>query len=493
MPSAGAEDAPYDVCVVGGGPAGSSLALRLAQLGRRVAVIEKSTFPRLHVGESLAPGIRPLLDVLELSEVVSSAGFLPSGGATVAWGGERRQHPVQGSPALLVDRSRFDALLLQKTAEMPTVRLFQPARVRAAARREGCWTLDLDSGQKVRALYLADAAGGARLRLTPPTDAGGGERRALGARTVALYAYWQQSDPDAGTPAASETLVESGHEAWYWGAQLPGGLFNAMVFVDPGGRRDYEALLGQSQLLSTRLRGNRRVSRVRACDATPSAAVTPVTPTFIRVGDAALFVDPISSQGVQAAIGTALHAAIVLNTLIDNPDDAELALAFYHRRVRESSTFHAAAAAGFYRAQADSSEQDFWLRRAHAAETAAAAAAAERLSGPSPGAPTVPLSPASRVTRALDVVFSPVSIASASHVTRTAGIVAGGKEYAFVGRGIRLAPLLEQIDAPLSAFDVVARWSRTIPPQEALEILQWAWREALIAPAAGASPSCVRP
>lgn len=39
-----------DVCVVGGGPAGSCLAAKLAQLGYRVAVVEQYMFPEIMSG-----------------------------------------------------------------------------------------------------------------------------------------------------------------------------------------------------------------------------------------------------------------------------------------------------------------------------------------------------------------------------------------------------------------------------------------------------------
>src|SRR5262249_54098547 len=45
----------HDVVVVGGGPGGSSSATVLADGGLRVALVERETFPRFHVGESLIP------------------------------------------------------------------------------------------------------------------------------------------------------------------------------------------------------------------------------------------------------------------------------------------------------------------------------------------------------------------------------------------------------------------------------------------------------
>ena len=55
---------PYDVAVIGGGPAGSTVATLLVQQGLRVIVLEREQFPRFHVGESLLPANLPIFDRL---------------------------------------------------------------------------------------------------------------------------------------------------------------------------------------------------------------------------------------------------------------------------------------------------------------------------------------------------------------------------------------------------------------------------------------------
>ena len=46
----------YDIAIVGAGPAGSSLAIRLATAGKRVLLVEKESFPRHKLcGEFISP------------------------------------------------------------------------------------------------------------------------------------------------------------------------------------------------------------------------------------------------------------------------------------------------------------------------------------------------------------------------------------------------------------------------------------------------------
>jgi len=110
-----------DVIILGGGPAGAAASLALAKHGRSVLLLEKSQFPRYHVGESMVPYLTRLLGNLGLREQVEELGFVPKHGVEVfdEEGTLRRAPfemlaPGQTPLAYQLDRERFDALVLDR-------------------------------------------------------------------------------------------------------------------------------------------------------------------------------------------------------------------------------------------------------------------------------------------------------------------------------------------------------------------------------------------
>src|SRR6187431_720010 len=76
-----ASPSPFDceVLVVGGGPAGSTIAALLAERGRDVILTEKGRHPRFHIGESLLPANAGLFDRLGVREEVERIGMTKYG------------------------------------------------------------------------------------------------------------------------------------------------------------------------------------------------------------------------------------------------------------------------------------------------------------------------------------------------------------------------------------------------------------------------------
>ena len=74
--SMGSEQRVCEVRVVCGGPAGSTVAARLAQRGRQGTLLEKEQFPRFHIGESLLPLNLFLFESSVLARRSSGSAFL---------------------------------------------------------------------------------------------------------------------------------------------------------------------------------------------------------------------------------------------------------------------------------------------------------------------------------------------------------------------------------------------------------------------------------
>src|SRR5262249_29698815 len=75
-------------------------------------------------------------------------------------------------------------------------------------------------------------------------------------------------------------------------------------------------------------------------DATPYLDPDSVSPRSIKIGEAALALDPLSSSGVQKAINTALSGAVVINTLLRRPEQAEAASRLHTANHAEASDLH---------------------------------------------------------------------------------------------------------------------------------------------------------
>src|SRR5437660_2446004 len=69
-------DSPYEVLIIGAGPAGSTAAALLAEKGHRVLALEREKFPRYHIGESLLPFTYQPLKRLGLIEKMKKSAFV---------------------------------------------------------------------------------------------------------------------------------------------------------------------------------------------------------------------------------------------------------------------------------------------------------------------------------------------------------------------------------------------------------------------------------
>src|ERR1700680_880181 len=116
----------YDFAVAGGGPAGSSAAIALAQRGDSVVLFERETFPRFHIGESLLSTANDAFAALGLTERMETAGFPEKWGARLLTHDGRSGRGVDFADVREVTRPQtyqvcreeFDQILIDRAREI---------------------------------------------------------------------------------------------------------------------------------------------------------------------------------------------------------------------------------------------------------------------------------------------------------------------------------------------------------------------------------------
>ena len=84
---------------------------------------------------------------------------------------------------------------------------------------------------------------------------------------------------------------------------------------------------------------------------------------WIRVGDAAMAVDPLSGNGIFQALSSALQAPAVIGTLLHAPASATLAQRFHRERIENLFYRFARIGRDFYLQESRWSDHPFWQAR----------------------------------------------------------------------------------------------------------------------------------
>jgi flavin-dependent dehydrogenase len=438
----------------------------MAQLGHDVVLIEQAVFPRRQLGESLSPGVLPLLDMTGVRAAVQGAGFRRVRRVWVLW--EGREEEARDDPreqGLIVERGKFDQILLRRALALG-VRLVQPGTMQACRYAGGRWNIEVGTREgavRLEADFLADARG----RASTP----GRTRRWTGVRTLAIHAYWH------GPTLPEEPRIQAGGEAWYWGVPLPDGTYNTLGFVDA--RRFRAAgeatlasrfldLLGRSELMAG-CRDAVMIGPPAAIDATAYVDDACASAVALKVGEAALALDPLSSSGVQKAIQGALSAAIVANTLLRRPEQAEAALQFRRAGLDEASQRHCRWAASHYSKVAERGGGPFWQSRAVSLQL-------EPLPRTAPATQTLArralASAAISLSSLVEFVDLPCIDGDFVTVRQAVRHPALDGPLAYLGDS-EIAPLLHQLPAGLTPLQIARLWAGRMPFERAIVIAGW--------------------
>ena len=296
------------VAIIGGGPAGASLAALLARHGYKVAIFHSHKRPPIIVGESLLPAVVPMLRKLGIEdEVKSFSVFKP--GATVClnmqevisavftWARGRMPPYAYNTPRDLFDQAvlnaaeRAGAKIFEATAKLEKGE--RPNTVRLSKE-----TLDATDGFfRASPDLIVDATGRARLMsrlLDVPITKGRRE-------DVALFAHLDKAFMND----AGHVHVDYLTKGWSWRVPLPGRVSLGIVIhpkhLEKYGSRiedQFDGYIREEPTLKVYFNGASRITPVIKYN---NYQVTPQKmygPGWAMIGDAAGFLDPVFSTGV---------------------------------------------------------------------------------------------------------------------------------------------------------------------------------------------------
>jgi flavin-dependent dehydrogenase len=344
------EDGRCDVFVIGGGPAGSTIAALLAARGWNVVVAEKDRHPRFHIGESLLPLNLPLFERLGVKERIERI-------AIHKYGAELNS-PDHEDPVTLdfaeawdkaypfayqVRRSEFDQILFENCVERGATTM-QECRVTqvdldAEAGPEIVVTPRGSPPQRWRARFLVDASG----RDTFLANKLGIKQRNPRHASAALYGHFTGARRLPGKAEGNISLFWFEH-GWFWFIPLLDGTTSVGAVCWPYYLKSRKAdpstffleTIAMCPPLARRLENARLVAPATATGnySYESSGSHLVGERHIMLGDAFAFVDPVFSAGVFLAMNSAFLGADVVDATLRAPARAPAARREFERATR---------------------------------------------------------------------------------------------------------------------------------------------------------------
>ena len=334
----------YDVAVVGGGPAGSTVAALVAEAGYRVLLCERSDVPRFHVGESLIPECWHTLNRLGMVEQLNAAPFpkkhsvqfVTETGKESApfYFQQHRDHP--SSTTWQVERGVFDLMLLDNCAGKGAV-VRTDAQVLDVPMEDGRAT-----GVRVK-LGRGDGAVTRTIESRVVVDASG-QSAFLASRLglkqsdphlkkATVWTYFRGAQRDPGIDEGATLILQTeGKKSWFWYIPLPDDIVSVGctgsledMFGEGGTAREvFDRELARCPGM---LRRVEQATRHADCFTTKDyswSSTAGAGEGWVLVGDAHSFIDPVYSSGVFLALKSGeLAADAIVDGLRKNDLGAE--------------------------------------------------------------------------------------------------------------------------------------------------------------------------
>ncbi len=356
--------AKYEAVIIGGGPAGSATACRLADTGRRTLLLERHRFPRFHIGESMLPASNEVFRRLGLEDRIDKARFVEKRGASFVTEDDRLSSYIDFTSCADVTspltyqvlRSELDHLLLERAAEA------------GAEVRQGWRATGIELGHEGISVTATDPDGGestvAAEALVDASGQAGFLSKRLGLRrvdprlrNVAVYAHYEDVPRPSGPRSGDIRIVSRRDLGWIWFIPLSdtvtsvGAVTSRRKHSERGGESAEDVLdryLETTPAAARQMRDARRVSEARFEADFCYAPRAYAGDRWLLAGDAGSFLDPVFSTGVLLALESGLESAEAIDAALTSGDLSARSFAAYNRRQRRRFKVFRRFARGFY-------------------------------------------------------------------------------------------------------------------------------------------------
>ena len=355
----------FDFAVAGGGPAGSSAAISLAQRGHSVVLFERETFPRFHIGESLLSTANDAFAALGVTKKIEAACFPEKWGARLyTHDGQSGRYvdftgvrEVNRPQTYQVCRQEFDRILMDRAREV------------GVQVREGCHVTACEFAPDAAILDVASRAGVATGRvhvraIVDATGRGGLIARKFNLRTeepllanIAIFSHYTNV-PRLGGPRPDDIrLIARSDAGWFWlipiskemvsvGVVLPKSLYRRLAKGSP--EETLNSAISDTPIVAELMREARREWPVRVEKDFSYSASVYAGNRWILAGDAGSFLDPVFSTGVSIAMESGIEAAAELHRALARNDFSDASFAAFSRRQRKRFKTFRRFVVGFY-------------------------------------------------------------------------------------------------------------------------------------------------
>jgi flavin-dependent dehydrogenase len=329
----------FDVIVMGGGPAGSSIASILAREGRQVILFEKAVFPRHHIGESLMTDTYWTFRRMGVLEKLRESPFVRKYSVQFANSAGKESRPFyffeavhhESAVTWQVTRAEFDHLLINHAADQGAV-VHQGVLVKQVLfEGDRAVGVEVEMPDGTREKFFAKVVVDATGQMAMLSNKFRWRVRDPKLKKAVLYSYFKGAhrEPDLNGGATLVLRTEPGSGGWFWYIPLENDITSVGIVADPeyllkGRGQDLAKILNEEiekcEPCRKRVGNGERVDKIYSILDYSYRSKHNAGNGFIIIGDAYGFLDPIYSSGVLLALKMAELAADAIHDAFNHDD-----------------------------------------------------------------------------------------------------------------------------------------------------------------------------